>query len=388
MKQMFSGCTKFNGDLKVWNVGNVVDMQEMFFGCTGFSFGDAPRQDTKKQVNWNVGNVFNMQQMFAFCTNFNSRIATWNVSNVTKMYQMFDGCKEFNCGEDSGYAVPGDDEMGSIGMWDTSKVTNMEAMFRNCESFNQDLSNWDVSNSNYLERMFEGCALFNPAKPLKWTFNTPLDGDVINLSYMFKNCQYFNQDLIGWDLKNIQKCLNMFEGCKNFNGNITDWKLPAVVEGNFKPTKALRLDFMFKDCENFNQDISKWDVSNVYTMQGMFEGCKKFNCGAVPGKEVKRDDDKFNLGNWTVTQVGGFGTLLEGVGIVAWNRVFFGCEEFNQDLTKWENNYGAWQAIGGVDAGTSPPGIDMFTGASKMTLEKLPAFMKKPESKADDSLAI
>ena len=37
------------------------------------------------------------------------------------------------------------------------------------------------------------------------------------------------------------------------------------------------MSFMFYECNSFNQDISAWDVSNVIHMGGMFWGCSKFN---------------------------------------------------------------------------------------------------------------
>ena len=34
------------------------------------------------------------------------------------------------------------------------------------------------------------------------------------------------------------------------------------------------MEFMFQDCENFNCDLSKWNVSIVKNMAGMFDDCK------------------------------------------------------------------------------------------------------------------
>ena len=34
------------------------------------------------------------------------------------------------------------------------------------------------------------------------------------------------------------------------------------------------MEFMFQDCENFNCDLSKWDVSIVKNMRNMFDDCK------------------------------------------------------------------------------------------------------------------
>ena len=34
------------------------------------------------------------------------------------------------------------------------------------------------------------------------------------------------------------------------------------------------MEFMFQDCENFNCDLSKWNVSIVKNMRNMFDDCK------------------------------------------------------------------------------------------------------------------
>ena len=71
---------------------------------------------------------------------------------------------------------------GDISGWDISKVKNMSFMFYNCESFNQDISNWDVSN-------------------------------VTDMSYMFYNCESFNKDISNWDVSNVKNNGYMFHGC-------------------------------------------------------------------------------------------------------------------------------------------------------------------------------
>jgi len=64
--------------------------------------------------SWDVSNVTIMENMFTLADSFNQDIGSWDVSNVETMTSMFQGAEKFN---------------QDIGSWDTSKVTNMSSMF-------------------------------------------------------------------------------------------------------------------------------------------------------------------------------------------------------------------------------------------------------------------
>ena len=53
---------------------------------------------------------------------------------------------------------------------------------------------------------------------------------------------------------------------KDFNGDISLWNVSNVVN----------MSWMFYDCEKFNSDISQWDVSNVKNIYRMFAYCRTF----------------------------------------------------------------------------------------------------------------
>ena len=74
----------FNGDISQWDVSNVTNMYEMFFGCENFN------QDISQ---WNVSNVTNMNSMFYGCEAFNQDISQWDVSNVKNFGFIFYKCK-------------------------------------------------------------------------------------------------------------------------------------------------------------------------------------------------------------------------------------------------------------------------------------------------------
>ena len=88
--------------------------------------------------------------------------------------------------------------------------------------------------------------------------------------------------------------------------------------------------------KKFNGDISKWDVSNVYMMDQMFQGCLEFNC---------------NLGAWDVSNVTSMSKMFaldskfEGTGLENWelspkieylDGMFAGCKIFNRDISGWK----------------------------------------------------
>jgi len=62
MSRMFGFATAFNGDLSLWNVSEVTEMQFMFVNATAFN-GDLSR--------WDVSKVTNMLRMFYRATTFN-----------------------------------------------------------------------------------------------------------------------------------------------------------------------------------------------------------------------------------------------------------------------------------------------------------------------------
>jgi surface protein len=121
----FQGCS--NLDLTfvsdVLNIGNCNNLGSMF---VGYSFATINNIEL-----WDVSNVVSMNNMFNNCTLFNSDISSWDTSNCDNMSVMFFNATNFN---------------QPIGSWNVSNVLSMSNMFRNAISFNQDISSWDISN--------------------------------------------------------------------------------------------------------------------------------------------------------------------------------------------------------------------------------------------------
>jgi hypothetical protein len=98
-----------------------------------------------------------------------------------------------------------------IGDWDVSKVTNMSYMFSNCNKFNQPLNGWGAHISN-----------------------------VTTMDYMFHNCEKFDQPLDSWgeNVSNVTEMNGMFWGCKEFNQKLNSWRV----------SNNTNMNTMFWDC--------------------------------------------------------------------------------------------------------------------------------------------
>jgi surface protein len=205
MGGMFWGATRFNADIRRWDVSNVTITMSMF-GATAFN------QDIG---GWDVSNVTNMNGMFASAAAFNQDIGGWDVSNVTAMMSMF-SATPFN---------------HDISAWDVSNVRSMTNMFGNATSFNQDIGRWDVSN-------------------------------VVDMRWMFSDATSFNQDIGGWDMSSVANIAYMFEGATAFNQDIGGWDTSSVTVHVYWWGTLYGMDAVFRNASSFNQDLSGWCVTD------------------------------------------------------------------------------------------------------------------------------
>ena len=202
MRDMFTYCENFNGNISDWDVSNVTNMGGVFAVCKSFN------QDIS---SWDVSKVTNMHTMFRGAESFNQDISSWDVSNVTAMSAMFNAAINFN---------------QDIGSWDVSKVTHMNDMFGGALSFNQDISNWDVSNLIRMNYMFTNAKKFNQDMS-SWDVS-----NVKSMSYVFWGASSFNQDISGWDVSNVTQMAWTFLNATNFSQDISDWDVSNVQRCN------------------------------------------------------------------------------------------------------------------------------------------------------------
>ncbi|MEI0445659.1 BspA family leucine-rich repeat surface protein [Brachyspira intermedia] len=187
------------------------------------------------------------------------------------------------------------EDFSGIGDWNVSNVIDMSFLFIECNTFNEDISNWNVYNVETMRGMFEFCNSFNQ------NINDWNISNVKDTAFMFKSCHNFNQALDKWNTSNIEYMNSMFAGCYLFNKNINCWNTSKVKD----------MSLMFRGCIDFNQPLDNWDTSNVISATGMFMNCRNFNQ---------------NINNWNVSK-------LEYA-----NSMFYNCLNFNQPLGKWDTS--------------------------------------------------
>ena len=109
--------------------------------------------------------------------------------------------------------------------------------------------------------MLPRCSACLPAPPV---FNQDIGGwnvrNVTSMRSMFNGASAFNQDIGDWDVIGVTEMQGMFNGASAFNQDIGDWNVSRVTE----------MQSMFNGASAFNQDIGDWDVSNVFDMNDMF----------------------------------------------------------------------------------------------------------------------
>lgn len=136
MSYMFTTCSVLaNIDgLANWDTSKVTDMSWMFGDDDG---GAMEISDLTPIEKWNVGNVIDMNSMFFGCKikNINS-LSNWNVSNLASVTRMFE-------------SNPITDASG-INNWNITKVTDFAGMFYLCPThpeFTKVTGTWDESGT-------------------------------------------------------------------------------------------------------------------------------------------------------------------------------------------------------------------------------------------------
>ena len=149
-------------------------------------------------------------------------------------------------------------------------------------SFTGAIGTWDVSRATSMAGLFADIGT-----PLRSTFNT---------------------DISAWNVSGVRdmRCMFAASGCisgmssTNLAPGMRTWDEQAVLSSPV-PSKC-----------HFNQDISSWDVSSV----------GKFTCSASD-----HAGDAAGLATCQSTGNGSRGGSFEGM--------FYGCEDFNQDISSW-----------------------------------------------------
>ncbi len=286
-----------------------------------------------KVLKWGSISWQTFENAFYGCENLDvTAIDIPDLSNVTSLKS----CFAINWGGSAYSSLVNSNS--SISNWQTSNIEDMTAMFRGCENFDVDISNWNVSNVRFMVAMFEYCIIFNQDIS-GWNVSS-----VEDMSFMFYNAWVFNQYLGLWNTSSVYGMSYMFSSAYQFgadfiNGNPN----PILTEiNNWDVSNVLTMQSMF-EFSGFNETLNSWDVSNVTNMASMF-----FN------SSFKED-----ITNWDVSSVIYFYSMFESsqygsVGTVgdisSWSlstlpqndismsAMFRNNLHFNLDISGWNTN--------------------------------------------------
>jgi surface protein len=150
----------------------------------------------------------------------------------------------------------------------------------------------------------------------------------------------FNEIISNWNVSNVTTMEMMFNYSKTFNQPIDKWDVSNVTD----------MKWMFCGTEVFNQPIDKWNVSNVTNMEIMFQDSKAFRQALSDewkkkAKYVAKPRNKEQLQKWLIEyHTSGDKSTLEppnlwDVGLITDMSMLFANEElqdFNENISSWD----------------------------------------------------
>ena len=72
------------------------------------------------------------------------------------------------------------------------------------------------------------------------------------MEFLFEDTP-FNQNIVNWDVSNVNDMQGMFSEASSFNQNISTWNT----------TRVTNMEFMFYYATSFNQNLNDWCVTNI-----------------------------------------------------------------------------------------------------------------------------
>ncbi|MFC4095192.1 BspA family leucine-rich repeat surface protein [Euzebyella saccharophila] len=141
----------------------------------------------------------------------------------------------------------------------------------------------------------------------------------------FFGCENLNFDAIDSpDLSQVTTLQNMFNGCEAFNGIVNNWDVSTITN----------ISGMFQECTIFNRPLDLWNTANITDMSYTFHRARAFNepldnwnVAAVTDMEFflsEASSFNQNINNWNISNL----TNLIGT--------FRYTGNFNQPLDNWD----------------------------------------------------
>ena len=273
-------------------------------------------------ANWDTSTITNMSYLFTNCPAIISlhSLENWDTSNITNLYLAFGiGSTAYNNGMRSQLS-----DISALANWDTSSATSFQCMLQYTTSLtslhgleNWDtssvislrsifyydssltdisaLTKWDVSNVTDLSHAFRGTAISDISPLAKWktsnvtnmqcTFSvistlTSLHGleewdisNVTDLSHAFRETAVSDiSPLANWNVSNVTNLQSTFNDTSSLTSlhGLEDWDTPNV--NNMSWTFSISAgQTKVNDAIMDLTPLAKWDVSNVTTMDSMFQ---------------------------------------------------------------------------------------------------------------------
>ena len=296
-------------DLTMLNVSLIDDMSKLFLDkCMGVTTIDIS--------NWDVSNVKDMSDMFWGCKSLQVlNVSNWNVSNVTNMSNMFWGCKSL--------------QTLNVSNWDVSNVKIMKNMFHSCELLQTiDVSNWDVSNVQNMGSMFNNCSSLETLNVSKWNVS-----NVKDMSYMFYECKKLQTlNVSNWDVSNVEDMGEMFWSCKS---------LQTLDISNWNVSNVLYMNNMFSGCSSLKTlDVSNWGKRHQKEIPDEFKKINESIWGDIykrgAGEQERKED--IPLFNWAFTinlDILSFGNYYEDLTSYQKKQVNANLNKIKRNAKKW-----------------------------------------------------
>lgn len=312
LDNVFMGAMAFDCNLSNWNTSNVVSMNSAFDYAQSFRGIGIEKWDVSKVTNivwtfgntnkfnanlslWNVSNVIMADFAFVNATSFEGiGLELWDLRNVKDIFGMFEGATNFQGNELSNWTLPKVTALGrvfartnsfvgySIEKWNVQKITNMRSLFDNAKAFNANLSNWDVSSVLNVQSMFNGAETFVGNGLSNWDVR-----NVVAMDYMFANTIQFHGEnytnITNWNTSNVQTLIGTFLN-SNFNGNLSGWDVSNVLSFNS----------MFMNASNFiGYGLDQWNIQQDADTTNMFCGATSFDINYTSSWNITNYDDMF-----------------------------------------------------------------------------------------------
>ena len=312
MDEMFKSCADLDEIIfgENFNTGNVVSMEQTFYGCSKLTKLDVSGFDTSK--------VTTMQGCFNSCSNLHALdLDNWATTKLSTISDMFSYCyalKELKmCQFQSNYIINGS---VFFGMTNTTLSTTKAFInylkqnnilptsfgFIECGSSPSEpiinvleyVTGMDYDrNLNYVTVNGTRVALSGTSKQLAEKIN----------SITFK----FFRDSNNVVLANNLVTINM-SGIET--GSVTDMSYMfqalrklTTLNAKFDTSSATTMRGMFSECGIINLDLGKFDTSNVTDMSGMFANCEKLR--------------NLDVRNFDISKVSNFSQMFFNCGVLS-----------------------------------------------------------------------